>query len=255
MCPSVSIVMPVRNEERIVSRAIDSVINQTFSDWELVIVDDASNDLTPKILSEYENKDPRIRVLRNNRCLGITKSINKGIRASMGRFIARLDADDWYHPDKLEEQVKFLESHPDHGVVGTFFILVTPDGDRLKIDLPVNHEQIMKRMAYRNAFCHSCVMMRKDVLEKVGLYNERLRYAQDYDLFFRILSVSKGANIPKYLCYRTFRKHPKRRMLESTVNSIVTPLKYWRVLGRNVIYYPLLFRRIVALIRILFSLY
>ena len=145
MRPAVSIVMPVRNEERIVSRAIDSVINQTFSDWELVIVDDASSDLTPKILLEYKNKDSRIRVLRNNRCLGITKSINKGIRASMG--------------------------------------------------------------------------------------------------------------IPKYLCYRTFRKHPKRRMLESTVNSIVTPLKYWRVLGRNVIYYPLLTRRIVTLIRILLSLY
>lgn len=249
--PLVSVLMPVYNEEDNVVRAIKSVIAQTYRNWEFVIVDDGSTDRTPTILKEFSESDPRIKVIRNERNMGITASLNRGLKACKGEYIARLDADDWYHPEKLEEQVRFLEEHPDHGMVGTFFTLVYDDGREIRVSLPVKHENILKRMAYRNSFCHSCVTFRREVLEVAGYYDEKLKYAQDYDLYFRVMSIAKAANIPKYLCYRRYRKHSKRRMVRSTLNSIIIPFKYWRVLGVNTIYYVFITRRILTLLKIL----
>lgn len=249
--PLVSVIMPVYNEEKLVGRAIKSVLNQTLEDLELIIVDDGSTDNTPEILQEFQELDERIRVTRNRRNIGITPSLNRGLKLSRGRYIARIDADDWYRAEKLEVQARFMEDNEEYGIVGTFYILVRPGGGYIKVRLPISHESILKRMAYRNAFCHSCVMIRKRILDEVGYYDESLRYAQDYDLFFRIISISKAANIPQYLCFRTERRFSKKRMIERTLNSIRIPLRHRRVLGIYSIYYILLLRRILTLIRIL----
>ena len=251
--PLVSVIMPVYNEEGSIRKAIKTVIDQTYKKFELIVVDDGSTDRTPDIVKALQEVDERIIYLRNEENRGTTYSLNRGLRRASGEYIARIDGDDWYHPRKLELQVKFLEGHREYGIVGTFYILVDESGRAVKVQLPVTHSEIMKRMAYRNAFAHSSIMVRKSVLDMVGYYDERYEYAQDYDLYFRILEVSKGYNLPFYLLYRMRRRQKRRILIKRTLNSILIPLRHRRILRRNVIYYPLLARRFLTLWRALIS--
>ena len=248
--PLISVIMPVYNEEKTVKKAVESVLKQTYREIELIIIDDASTDSTPKIISELAKEDDRIVMLRNSVNRGITYSLNRGLRKASGKYIARIDGDDWYHPRKLELQMTFLEERRDYGIVGTFYVLLTRDKMALKISLPITHEEILKQLAYRNAFAHSSIMVRKDILDTVGYYDERYEYAQDYDLYFRILSISKGYNIPKYLLFRRFKPQNRKILTKRTINSIIIPLRYRKVLGTYTLYYPLLIRRVLSLLRI-----
>jgi len=245
--PLVSIIMPVYNEEASIKKAIKTVIDQTYKKFELIVIDDGSTDGTSNIVKTLQKLDERIIYLRNEENRGTTYSLNRGLRKASGEYIARIDGDDWYHPRKLELQVKFLEGRNEYGIVGTFYILVDESGRAVKVRLPVTHSEIMKRMAYRNAFAHSSIMVRRSVLDMVGYYDERYEYAQDYDLYFRILEVSKGYNLPSYLLYRMRRRQGRRTLTKRTLNSILIPLRHRRILRRNVIYYPLLARRLLTL--------
>ena len=245
--PLVSIIMPVYNEEASIKKAIKTVIDQTYKKFELIVIDDGSTDGTSNIVKTLQKLDERIIYLRNEENRGTTYSLNRGLRKASGEYIARIDGDDWYHPRKLELQVKFLERRSEYGIVGTFYILVDESGRAVKVRLPVTHSEIMKRMAYRNAFAHSSIMVRRSVLDMVGYYDERYEYAQDYDLYFRILEVSKGYNLPSYLLYRMRRRQGRRTLTKRTLNSILIPLRHRRILRRNVIYYPLLARRLLTL--------
>ena len=248
--PLISVIMPVYNEEKTVKKAVESVLKQTYRKIELIIIDDASTDSTPKIVSELAKEDDRIVMLRNSVNRGITYSLNRGLRKASGKYIARIDGDDWYHPRKLELQMTFLEERRDYGIVGTFYVLLTRDKMALKVSLPITHEEILRQLAYRNAFAHSSIMVRKDILDAVGYYDERYEYAQDYDLYFRILSISKGYNIPKYLLFRRSKSQNRKTLTKRTINSIIIPLRYRKVLGRYTLYYPLLIRRVLSLLRI-----
>ncbi|RLG07017.1 MAG: glycosyl transferase [Thaumarchaeota archaeon] len=239
--------MPVYNEEASIKKAIKTVIDQTYKKFELIVIDDGSTDGTSNIVKTLQKLDERIIYLRNEENRGTTYSLNRGLRKASGEYIARIDGDDWYHPRKLELQVKFLERRSEYGIVGTFYILVDESGHAVKVRLPVTHSEIMKRMAYRNAFAHSSIMVRRSVLDMVGYYDERYEYAQDYDLYFRILEVSKGYNLPSYLLYRMRRRQGRRTLTKRTLNSILIPLRHRRILRRNVIYYPLLARRLLTL--------
>jgi len=249
--PLVSIIMPVYNEEASIKKAIKTVIDQTYKKFELIVIDDGSTDGTSNIVKTLQELDERIIYLRNEENRGTTYSLNRGLRKASGEYIARIDGDDWYHPRKLELQVKFLEGRSEYGIVGTFYILVDESGRAVKVRLPVTHSEIMKRMAYRNAFAHSSIMVRRSVLDMVGYYDERYEYAQDYDLYFRILEVSKGYNLPLYLLYRMRRRQGRRTLTKRTLNSILIPLRHRRILRRNVIYYPLLARRLLTLAMVL----
>ena len=248
--PLISVIMPVYNEEKTIKKAVESVLKQTYREIELIIIDDASTDSTPKIISELAKEDDRIVMLRNSVNRGITYSLNRGLRKASGKYIARIDGDDWYHPRKLELQMTFLEERRDYGIVGTFYVLLTRDKMALKVSLPITHEEILRQLAYRNAFAHSSIMVRKDILDAVGYYDERYEYAQDYDLYFRILSISKGYNIPKYLLFRRSKSQNRKTLTKRTINSIIIPLRYRKVLGRYTLYYPLLIRRVLSLLRI-----
>jgi len=247
----VSVVMPVYNEEKTVKRAIESVLSQTYNEIELLIIDDGSTDSTPQIINELAKKDDRIIPLKNSINRGITYSLNRGLRKASGEYIARIDGDDWYHPRKLELQVSFLEKKRNYGIVRTFHILLMDGAKALKVSLPITHERILKQLAYRNPFAHSSIMVRKEILDKVGYYDEKYEYAQDYDLYFRILSVSKGYNIPRYLLFRRSRRQNRKTLTKRTINSIIIPLRHRKVLGKYSLYYPLLIRRILSLLRIL----
>ncbi len=201
--PRVSVVMSVYNEERYVAEAIDSILRQTFQDFEFVIVDDGSVDRTPAILRGYQ--DPRLKVCHQAN-QGQSSALNQGIRRASGAYIARMDGDDISLPERLEREVGFLDGHPEVGLVGTWCVKVdVRTGQKRLYPLPQEDAAIRRFMTVDNPFIHSSVMIRKSALDRVGLYNEGLIW-QDYDLWVRIARHHRMANISEPLVIR--RKHP-----------------------------------------------
>ncbi len=192
--PQVSIVMSVYNGERYLQEAIDSVLNQTFTDFEFIIVNDGSTDTTWDILTSYD--DPRIRLVRNQENIGLTKSLNKGLALAQGEYIARQDADDISLPERLERQVEFLDHNRYVGLVSSSFIEINEQGEEIRSrSLPVDNDTIQQSLLCYNCFCHGAVVLRKECLEKVGSYREGFASAQDYDLWLRIAEHFNVANI------------------------------------------------------------
>ncbi|HIH96832.1 MAG TPA: glycosyltransferase [Thermoplasmata archaeon] len=201
--PKISVVMSVHNGEKYLKEAIESVLRQTYQDFEFIIVEDASNDKTDKILKSFD--DPRIKIIRNQENLGLTKSLNKGIKAAKGKYIARMDADDISIPHRFEMQVEFLEKNTDYAVVGSSYYQVNENGKVISIvGVLTTDSDIRNGLKRQNWFGHGSVMMRKDAVLKVEGYDERFRYAQDYDLWLRIAENYKMANLEEpFYCWRS----------------------------------------------------
>lgn len=199
--PLVSIIVPTHNRERYLSRCLDSVLSQTYSNWELIIVDDASTDRTRDIVGGYM-KDLRVKYLRNDSNAGIHKAVHRGFQETQGVYVARLDDDDeWIDRDKLSRQVEFLEKNKDCVLVGTGMIVVDSGGEELfRYLLPETDEGIRLRMLGKNCFANSTVMFRRDVAVSVGGYqtDSMLRYFEDYDLWLRLGQKGKLHNLPIY---------------------------------------------------------
>lgn len=196
----VSIIISTFNDEKYIQKTILSVLSQTFEDWELIIFDDKSTDRTPRIIESFRKKDKRIILIRNKNNYGQTVNVNRGIRLSKGKYIARLDGDDqWSNKDKLQKQVDFLESRQSYGLVGTYGYAVDQEGNKLyEICHPVNDKHIRKYSLRHGCFIHSSVVIRKDKLLEAGLYDEQFRISQDYDLYLKMGTVSKLYNIPQF---------------------------------------------------------
>lgn len=191
--------MSVYNGERFLRESIESILNQTFKDFEFIIINDGSTDSTPSILKEYEKKDKRVKVLyQENR--GLTKSLNRGFKLAQGKYIARMDADDISECQRFERQVEFLDSHPSIGVLGIVSHVIDEDGNiKRKIDHPISHGKIMEKILGDNKMTHSSLMLRKNLLETYGYYNEKFIFAQDYELLLRLSTVTKLVNLPESL--------------------------------------------------------
>jgi glycosyltransferase involved in cell wall biosynthesis len=198
--PKASVVMSVHNEERYVSKAIRSILEQTFDDFEFIIIDDDSTDGTTEILSNYQQKDARIRVLRHQSKKGLAQSLNEGIRIAQGRYIARMDADDISLPTRLEKQVAFLDMHPEVGLVGTLCYEVDENDVIVRRwSLPSSTSDVRKALLDLNPLVHTSVMIRKEVFAEIGYYDETLQYSQDYELWLRIARKYEIANLPEPL--------------------------------------------------------
>lgn len=206
----ISIILPTYNGGKYIKRAIESIISQTYSSWELLVIDDGSTDNTSDILRNYISKDNRIKYLKNDFNLGIQKTLNKGIKESKGEYIARIDDDDeWIDKDKLEKQINFLSKHQDCVLVGTGVIVVNEDGEELlRYLLPESNEAIKARILGKNCFVHSSVMFKRDVVLGLGGYNEskESRHIEDYDLWLRLGTIGKLANLPVYAVKFTSRE-------------------------------------------------
>jgi glycosyltransferase involved in cell wall biosynthesis len=200
--------MSVFNGERFLREAVLSIVKQTFVDFEFLIVDDASTDTTPQILRELAAQDARIRIITNPMNLGLTKSLNIALRlASLAQdgFTARMDADDIALPTRLENQVDFLESHSDIGVVGTAYEFVDAQNRVVgQKHPPTTDDEIRRSLIRFNPFLHSSVMIRKTLLDEVNGYDESFRRAQDYDLWMRLAPLTKLANLPEVLMQKRF---------------------------------------------------
>ncbi|GAA4882797.1 hypothetical protein GCM10023311_01140 [Flaviramulus aquimarinus] len=199
--PKISVIMAVYNAESYLEEAIDSILEQSFTDFEFLILNDCSTDNSSKILDEYASKDERVKIFTNKENLGLTKNLNKLIKLANGEFLARMDADDISLSKRFEEQINFFENHPDIHIVGTFSQDISENGEVIgERTVPVSHEEIVKLLPTLNPLSHPTVMMRSSVIDKVEGYDERFRTSQDYHLWFK--AVGKGLkidNIPKIL--------------------------------------------------------
>jgi len=200
--PQVSIILPTYNRVKLLERAIQSVTDQTYQDWELIVVNDASTDDTPKLLKKWQEKDARILVITNAENLypGISKTLNKGLEAAHGEYIARIDDDDyWCSKDKLKKQVEFLDTHPVYVVVGSGVIVINGEGKELFRYLKREHDdEIRAHALFANPFSHTTVMFRKDIALSLGGYGS-WRFAEDWDLWLKMGAKGKLYNIPEYL--------------------------------------------------------
>lgn len=202
--PYVSVVMSVYSDNvEYLCSAIDSILDQTYRNYEFIIINDGASNEVREVIDRYEFADSRIKTAENKINLGLTKSLNKAISLAQGVYIARMDADDLAIPQRFERQVEFLDTHPDIAMVGTAFEEIVK-GIRIKQRLPLllDNSEIKKQIMKFNPFCHASVMVRRDVLRYVGGYDESFKYAQDYDLWLRLSERHKVANLPDVLMLR-----------------------------------------------------
>jgi glycosyltransferase involved in cell wall biosynthesis/radical SAM superfamily enzyme YgiQ (UPF0313 family)/Tfp pilus assembly protein PilF len=200
--PKVSVVMAVRNGGPYLEEAIKSIFQQTYQNYEFLIIDDASTDETAQVLKNLD--DFRVRVITNQENLGLTKSLNLGISQARGEYLARMDADDLSLPHRLEKQLQFLENHPEHALVGTPYYQIDESGRITTLVRVLTEDRELRAgLLQQNWFGHGSVMMRQAALLQVGGYDERFTYAQDYDLWLRLADHHKLANLTEPLyCWR-----------------------------------------------------
>lgn len=195
--PAISVIMPVFNSEKYIREAIDSILSQTFTDFEFIIIDDASTDSTMDIIQSYVDK--RIMVIHNSINLGNYASRNIGLKKAKGKYIAVMDADDQAFPDRFIIQYKYMEENPDVLVCGSRFYI-----NNCVVEKPLTYEDIQIALLQDNCFLHSSLFIRKEVISDIGGYNEEYYYSSDYDLLCNISLVGRIVNLPDILMrYRT----------------------------------------------------
>jgi glycosyltransferase involved in cell wall biosynthesis len=214
MVPKVSVLMSAYNGARYLRETAESILNQIFTDFEFIIVDDGSTDGTWSILAEYADRDQRVTLIRNKQNIGLTKSLNKGLRAARGEYIARQDADDVSLPERLAKQVAFLDQQRSVVLLGTAIEVISESGkSKGTSSPPCRDANIRWVLLLDNTFWHSSVMVRRSVLMDNNLwYDEELRYSQDYDLWSRVLMYGQGANLPDVLVQMRFHDHQISRV-------------------------------------------
>jgi hypothetical protein len=203
--PAISVVMSVYNGERFLRPAIDSILAQTFGDFEFLILDDGSRDGSGALLQDYAARDARIHLIqRENK--GLIASLNELIAAARAPLIARMDADDVALPERFARQIDFLTAHLDYGVVGTQRINIDEVGRRMAEEGPhyaLDHDQFLGAIGAQSLLCHSSVMMRADLVRSVGGYHAAFRHCEDFDLWLRLAGVTRLCSLPEVLlCYR-----------------------------------------------------
>jgi glycosyltransferase involved in cell wall biosynthesis len=231
--PRVSVVLAVHNGEAYLDQALASVLQQTFADFELVAVDDGSSDGTAGILASV--RDPRLQVLTQPSA-GLTVSLNRAIAGSRGALIARMDADDVALPERFARQVAHLDSHPAVGLLGTGCEEITAAGQVVDTVVPPAEDaEIRRALIRRNPFVHSSIMIRREVIERAGGYDERLPVAQDYEFWMRVAALTRLANLPEPLVRRRLLPGRVSRARDSDRLRAEIGVK-WRAVQRGI--YP-----------------
>lgn len=198
MNPTISILLSVHNGLPYLEAAVQSILAQTFREFEFLIVDDASTDGTPDYLRTLT--DPRIRILSLPQNIGLTAALNAGLREARGEFVARQDADDWSHPRRLELQLAYLQSHPRCAAVGSQARLIDGSGRSLgKKDFPLSPHGIRFAHLFDNALAHTAVTFRRAEVLSLGGYDETWTASQDYELWSRLSATHDLANLPQRL--------------------------------------------------------
>jgi glycosyltransferase involved in cell wall biosynthesis len=209
MTPTISVIMPVLNGERYIAEAIESICNQTFSRFELLVIDDGSSDRTREIVLSFSGRID-VKYLRHDVNLGIARSINDGLRRASGGFIAFLDHDDLWLSEFLETQLKYLTEHPDVGMVHSDIRTIDDEGKILEYSAAAcRHRHQPSGFVFRDLFMHSMicgnsVLIRKECFDRLGLWDEGLRWA-DYHMWLRVARHYRIDYVPKVLT--AYRQH------------------------------------------------
>ena len=228
--PAVSVAMSVYNGEAFLAEAIESVLGQSFTDFEFLILDDGSHDASRSIAEGYARRDPRIQLIsRENR--GLIASLNELIGLARAPLLARFDADDICAPTRFARQLAFLAEHPDHGLVGCDTPFIDAAGAPARnppIQRPHDHEELCANLEAGPLVCHSAVMMRRASVLAAGGYRPAYRHAEDYDLWLRLAGLTRLANLPEpLLSYRiTPGQVSSRYMVEQAQGAAIAWLAY-----------------------------
>jgi len=197
--PCVSVLMTIYNAEPYLKEAIDSILSQTFENWELIAIENGSQDNSLTILSEY--KDHRVHVSIYPKNIGRTNALCVAFEKAQGEYIAILDADDVAHPERLAKQVKYLNKNLDVGLVGSWAKRIDKNGnDIANFNPPIDKTRLYNSLGWTNLFVHSSTMYRKYLAQKVGGYSKNYIYAQDYALILDLVKICQVAIIGEYLC-------------------------------------------------------
>ncbi len=233
--PTVSVLMPVYNAEKFINEAVESILNQTFSEFEFIIINDGSTDQSEAILKDFQKRDQRVKVISGPN-KGYSTRLNEGLGYAKGDYIARMDADDIALPERFAKQVAFLEDHPNYVAVGSRTLLIDEEGLAIMpFSEQTSHEEIdAAHMTGRGgSISHPSVMLRRETLQSVGGYRENMEPAEDLDLFLRLAEIGKLANLPDLLL--KYRLHPKSvghsRRLEQQKAAMIAVIEAHRRRG------------------------
>lgn len=218
--PKISVIMSVYNGERYLREAIDSILKQAFADFEFIIVNDGSTDGSLEIIQSYH--DDRIRVINNEINIGLTKSLNKAIKQARGEYIARQDADDVSLPNRLEEQIKYFEKHPEVALLGTSVYEIDKQGKVVRrVIAPAKPGGNLLK---GNQFTHGSIILKREAVDRLGGYNELFRYGQDYELWLRIAKHYEVRNLTQVLYKLRFHRERirSRRGEESALYHLLS---------------------------------
>lgn len=240
--PKISVLMPAYNSEKYIAEAIESILNQTFGDFEFIIINDGSTDATPEIIRKYN--DSRIRFIDNPNNQGLITVLNQGLELARGEYIARMDSDDISVPERLELQVDYMDKHPDVGVLGGWCLKFTNDG-KTQILKMLENPGLLDLFSHGNLVSHPSVMMRAAVLKKYGLkYDINYPHAEDFALWVQFAIVSKIYALPRVLVkyrwhgenvcikYHDQQLDSDRRIRKSIVDILTSSSKLAGLLNR-----------------------
>jgi glycosyltransferase involved in cell wall biosynthesis len=197
MNPLVSVIMPVYNGEKYLREAIDSILNQTFSDFEFLIFNDGSTDNSENIILSYD--DSRIQYIKNESNIKLIATLNKGIELAKGKYIVRMDADDLSAPTRIEKQLTFMEENHEVGLCGSWFTAFGEIDENI-CKYKKQHDEILFKMFYQCHFCHPSLIIRKKVFENLEIpFDKKFIHAEDYELYFRLSTKWKFHNLQESL--------------------------------------------------------
>lgn len=225
--PAISVVMPVYNAEATLDEAVTSILEQTFRDFEFIIINDGSTDSTASILKRYERVDPRIQIQHQNN-QGVISALNRGCRLARGEYIARMDADDISLPQRFEKQLQYIETHREIGILGTWIERLRSDGSVLGTWRPPTNPKVLKWTHFFGVCVwHPTVLMRREIMEKVNFYRTEALFADDRDLWLRASAITEFGNVPEVLFqYKVWEGSVSQRhhqLLKEAQINLMTP--------------------------------
>lgn len=214
--------MPVYNAEKYVKQALESILAQSYSNLEILVIDDGSTDQSLAVIERII--DPRVAVIRNPVNKGLIATLNSGLERAGGKYIARMDADDLAHCDRIAKQVNFLEANAETGVVGTAYQELTEQGPDKKVQFLSSDDEIRTVLLFNSSLAHPTVMFRTSVLRDHAVaYDREFRHAEDYEMWVRLTQYTKLANLPDVLLQ--YRVHPAQVSRTASVGLHDTAVK------------------------------
>lgn len=247
--PKVSVVMPAYNAEQYIREAIESILHQTFSNFEFIIIDDGSTDGTPHIIQEYPQRDDRIILLENKKNIWVSITANRGMDIAKGEYIARMDADDISMLDRFEKQVAFLDNNTDIGILGSAINIVNVSGKPTRKKKYHLQDSIIKRnMYYQIPICQGTLMMRTSLIRKYWWYNSDFLLSEDDELYFRLSQYTQFANLSDILLH--VRINPTSITKKNILQLETYTRKAKKMLVENYWYKATMFNKLLAFLKV-----